>query len=299
MNNDFTKDNFNKEDFHKSDTQHKILQYSSGYKAPFLLSKEEALSQLKAKIADQPTKNEAIHKPMLKNIYWFSSVAAMLLLFIGSWILWHHSQITNVIAEKGKQIEYQLPDSSLVSMNADSKMTFEKSKFNHNRYLSLEGEAFFKVRKGKSFVVHTKFANIKVLGTSFDVLAREKSFKVSCVTGKVLVYSDKQSIIILPGESTVIAKNKLSKFLDKNIDLVANWSIGKFYFENTSLNLVFKEIERQFNVNFVLPEMDNKFFTGEFTNKNLADALDIVCIPMNLTYNIDGNNQIHIKEKEH
>jgi ferric-dicitrate binding protein FerR (iron transport regulator) len=184
-------------------------------------------------------------------------------------------------------------------MNADSKMSFEKSKFNHKRFLSLEGEAFFKVKKGKAFTVHTKFANIKVLGTSFDVLARENLFKVSCVTGKVLVYSEKQSVIIFPGESIIVASNKLSKFHDKNIDIVANWSIGKFYFENSSLILVFKELERQFNVNFALPEMENKFFTGEFTNKNLTDALDIVCIPMNLTYTIDGNNQIHIKEKGH
>ncbi len=299
MNNDFNKNNFNKEDFDNSDTQHKILQYSSGYKVPFSLSKEDALSQLKAKIADHQTVAGPKNRSKIKQIYWFSSVAAMLLLLIGSWMLWHRNPVTNVIAEKGKHIEYQLPDGSLVSMNADSKIAFEKSKFNHKRLLSLEGEAFFKVKKGKSFIVQTKFANVKVLGTSFNVLARENSFKVSCITGKVLVYSDHQSIIILPGESIVVTNNKFSKYRDKNINLVANWSIGRFYFENISLNLVFKELERQFNVNFALPEMENKFFTGEFTNKSLTDALDIVCIPMNLTYKIDGNNQIHIKEKEH
>ena len=299
MNDDFNKDNFDKGDFPQSDTQHKILQHTSGYEVPFTLSKEEALAQIKAKIAAQPISAEPKHRLNPRNIYWFSSVAAMLLLFIGSWMLWHQNKPTDVIAEKGKHLEYQLPDGSLVSMNADSKINFQESKFNKNRYLSLEGEAFFKVKKGKSFTVHTQFANIKVLGTSFNIMARESTFKVSCVTGKVMVYSVNQSIIIYPGESIVVANNKLTKFKDKNIDLVSNWCIGKFYYENIALNLVFKELERQFNVNFVLPDTENKFFTGEFTNKTLADALDIVCIPMNLSYEIDGSNKVFIKEKEH
>ena len=299
MNNDFTKDKYNKTDFHQSDTQHKILRYTAGYKAPFSLSKEEALAQLKVKIAQQPTTIQPITNPRLRKIYWFSSIAAIMLVFIGFWMFWNRNTLTNVIAEKGKHIEYQLPDGSMVSMNAESKMFFEKSKFNHKRYLSLEGEAFFKVRKGKVFTIHTQFANVKVLGTSFNVLAREKSFKVSCLTGKVLVYSDNQALIILPGESIITVNNKLAKIKDPQIGLVTDWCHGKFNFENISLNLVFKEIERQFNVNIVLPNMDNKFFTGEFSNKNLADALDIVCIPMDLAYEIDDNNNVIIKEKEH
>jgi ferric-dicitrate binding protein FerR (iron transport regulator) len=293
------KDNFNKKDYDQSDAQHQILQYTSSYEVPFSVSKEEALAQLKAKIADHSYTIEPKDNSMTRKIFWFSSIAAILLLSIGVWMFGHHNPLTNVVADKGKHIEYQLPDGSLVSMNAESKMAFEKSKFNHTRFLSLEGEAFFKVKKGKAFIIHTKYANIKVLGTSFDVLARENSFKVSCVTGKILVYSDNQSLIIFPGESIIVANNKLSKYQDRNINSVINWCTGKFYFENVSLNLVFRELERQFNVNFALPDMENKFFTGEFTNKNLTDALDIVCIPMDLTYTIDGNNKIHIKEKTH
>ena len=35
---------------------------------------------------------------------------------------------------------------------------------------------------------------------------------------------------------------------------------------------------------FVTPKLDDKKFTGSFSNKNLVDALDIICIPMGLTY---------------
>ena len=298
MNNDIKKNSLNEKEFHELDTQQKILRVSEGYEVPFTLSKEEALVRLKAKIATQPIPNSK-NDNIKKIIYWFCSAAAIVLISIGSWMFQHRNPLTNVIAEKGTHKEYQLPDGSLVSINAESKMAFEKLQFNQKRYLSLEGEAFFKVQKGKAFTVHTSFANVKVLGTSFDVLARENTFKVSCVTGKVLVYSDKQSILIHPGESIILVNNELSKYIDKNIEKVSNWRQGRFYFENIALNLVFKELERQFNVNLFLPETDNKFFTGEFSNNNLADALDIVCIPMDLTYEIDNNNKITIRKKEH
>jgi len=298
MNNDIKKDSLNEKDFHRLDTQQKILQVAKGYEVPFTLSKEEALARLRAKIATQPvslSKNNNVKKI----IYWISTAAAIILISVGTWFFQHHNLITNVIAEKGTHKEYQLPDGSMVSINAESKMSYEKLQFTQNRYLSLEGEAFFKVQKGKAFTVHTSFANVRVLGTSFDVLARENAFKVSCVTGKVLVYSKDQSILIHPGESIILANNKLSKYQDQNIEKVSNWRQGRFYFENISLNLVFKELERQFNVNLILPESDNKFFTGEFSNNNLADALDIICIPMDLTYEIDYNNKITIRKKEH
>jgi transmembrane sensor len=298
MNNDIKKDSLNEKDFHELEAQQKILRFAAGYKVPFTLSKGDALAQLKAKIATQPP-IESKKDNVKKIIYWISSAAAIILISIGSWIFQHHNPLTNVIAEKGTHKEYQLPDGSLVSINAESKMVFEKAQFNQKRYLSLEGEAFFKVQKGKAFIVHTNFANVKVLGTSFDVLARVNTFKVSCVTGKILVYSDNQSILIYPGESIALVNNKLSKYQDKNIEKVSNWRQGRFYFENIALNLVFKELERQFNVNLILPETDNKFFTGEFSNNNLADALDIVCIPMDLTYEIDNNNKITIRKKEH
>ncbi|MDP4290116.1 MAG: FecR family protein [Bacteroidota bacterium] len=298
MNDDFKKDGMTERDFQEMETRDKILRFAAGYEVPFSQSKEEALARLKSRITSQVIP-ESPKNNRLKMIYIYSSVAAVMLIFIGFWMFLHRPSLTNVIAEKGSHIEYQLPDGSFVSMNAESKMAFEKSRFANKRYLSLEGEAFFKVKKGKAFTIHTKFANVKVLGTSFDVLARENAFKVSCLTGKVLVYSGEQAVIIYPGESTIVTHNRLTKYQDKNIESVANWRQGRYNFENIALNLVFKELERQFNINLVLPELDNKYFTGEFSNKSLTDALDIVCIPMDLTYEIDNNNKIIIKEKEH
>ncbi len=46
-------------------------------------------------------------------------------------------------------------------------------------------EGFFKVQKGNKFIVHTPAGDVEVMGTSFNVFAREEASKVSCVTGKL------------------------------------------------------------------------------------------------------------------
>ena len=91
----------------------------------------------------------------------------------------------------------------------------------------------------------------------------------------------------------------LTKFQDKNINTISNWKIGEFSFEDVQLNMIFNEIERQFNVTFVTTlSLDKMHFTGSFSNKNLADALDIICIPMGLTYEIGRNDKIFIKKRK-
>jgi transmembrane sensor len=283
-------------EFNSLETEEKVLRYSAQYKVPHAISKEEALQLVKSRIADgYRSKND--EKDRHLGYYWMVSAAASLIFLLGIWYLLTSKPLTEVAIAKGQHFEYQLPDGSDVTLNADSKISFKKEKFNNNRYLKLDGEAFFSVKKGSAFTVNTDFADIKVLGTSFNIYARDNVFKVSCLTGKVSVTSKDQSYIITLGESVELSNNQLNKFKDMNVGTITNWRIGEFNYYDVPLKRVLQEIERQFNVNFVGANIDNKYFTGGFTNKNLVDALDVVCIPMGLTYEIGSNSNILISEK--
>ena len=135
------------------------------------------------------------------------------------------------------------------------------------------------------------------MGTSFDVFARDDQFRVSCFTGRVRVSAASRSVILMPGETATLAGGKLVRQSGSDISAVAGWRMGSFSFENTPLTRVFEEIERQFNITFVLPGISDKSFTGTLSDGNLVDALDIVCIPMGLTYEIGSNSQVIIKYK--
>jgi ferric-dicitrate binding protein FerR (iron transport regulator) len=284
-----------------SETETKIMEVSGNYSVPFTLTTAEALQKVKARIAANPPKlTEPIveHKSnKIKLLVWSGSIAASILLVLGTWLFYNSRAETKIVAQYGQQLNYQLPDSSEVSLNAGSSIAFSKSNFKTERKLKMEGEAFFKIRKGSKFTINTQNADIQILGTSFNVFARNNAFKVSCVTGKIRVTAGSQKVIITPGESASVRDGKLEKFTEKNIENVANWRIGEFYYENAALTTIFNEIERQYNVTFALPEMKDKYFTGSFSNKNLVDALDIVCIPMGLTYEIGDKGKIYIREK--
>lgn len=281
--------------FDFSDIEQKILFRTSQFEIPNTISKADAYDKLKSKMSIN-SQHDLVASKAKRSIYWISSAAALLLILVGIWTVLMFGSV-DIVAPKGQQLNYVLPDGSQVTINAESEISFNKKGFLKNRFIKLDGEAFFKVKKGSSFVIRTQFADIRVLGTSFNIYSRDGLFKVSCISGKVQVKNENDTVILTPGESATVTNNNLLEYRDKNIEATVNWRVGEFYFEKTALNVVFKEIERQFNVTFVLPDIDNKLYTGGFSNKNLVDALDVVCIPMNLNYEIGTNSKILISNK--
>jgi transmembrane sensor len=279
------------------DLEQKILKYASGLKVPDSMSKEEALLKLKSGITSGKVSLKTERTKMRFVFLYTSSIAAGLLLLFGIWRIWLYNPVTEVIAAKGQHIDYRLPDGSLVKINSDSRISFQKKDFTSHRVLLLDGEAYFEITKGNSFIINTKLADVKILGTTFNIFSRDNDFRVSCITGKVQVSDKKGSLIINPGETASVADDRLINYSDKNIETSNSWISGEFYFENAPLKAVFDEIERQFNVKFEGENIENKLFTGSFTNYNLGDALQIVCIPMGLKYEIGKNNKILISNK--
>lgn len=277
--------------------EEKILNRVEQYKVPFTTTKEEALAKLKARIDKGEKVVEMKVTSGKSNLTWMYSAAAVLLAFVLSWYIWLYKPLYNVVADKGHQTETNLPDGSKVSLNAESKISFDKNNFSKERKINLEGEAFFEVQKGETFSVNTHKGSVMVLGTSFNVYSRDNKFKTSCYTGKVLVSVGKESVTITPGESAELVDNKLTSYQESNIETVAKWRSGEFYYKNTPLLVIFNEIERQYNITFELPNVNNKFFTGGFNNKNLVETLDIICIPMGLTYEIGSNGKVSIHDK--
>jgi transmembrane sensor len=290
------KNDLENKDFAKLNTEEKILLRTSLYKVPAVASKDEVLKQIKS--GNLKSRREIRLKPRkgIRTMYWIGSAAASILVLFGLWQFLGNGE-TTVATTRGNHSTYTLPDGSTVTMNAQSKIIFDKGQFNSKRLLKMEGEVFFSVQKGKTFTIKTERADIKILGTSFNVFARERNFKVSCVTGKIQVISGSVLVIITPGQSAEIVNNKLVKYADTQIKDITRWRVGDFNYRNKELKVIFKEIERQFNVNFVVPEMEPQYYSGSFTNKSLTETLDKVCIPMGLTYEIGADNKVYIKKK--
>lgn len=97
----------------------------------------------------------------------------------------------------------------------------------------MEGEAFFNVMRdeGKPFIVRTRQADVKVLGTSFNVKAYQEDelIAVSVRTGKVEVDMPESVMRLLPNEQ-VIVNNANGEILKrtrtpKSNGLAARWPL--------------------------------------------------------------------------
>ena len=230
-------------------------------------------------------------------------VAASILILMtigGSIWIWGYGAMS-IYCPKGQHITQILPDSSRIQLNADTRISYNKVLWFIKRKVYINGEALFKVKKGKQFDVVADLATTSVLGTTFDVFAREGKVTVSCIEGRVSVKNNNSDnkVILTAGLQTQTMQKKLTSPA-KTIkhDEIA-WASGEFFFNNTPLDEVFKEIERQFNVKIIFYNAEKRFYTGYFTNKDLNDALRLVCIPMEVSYSVNEKTIeiIQIKRK--
>lgn len=96
-------------------------------------------------------------------------------------------EYTQEIASDSARVIY-LPDSSKVILNENSSISYAKNFADTARITYLVGEAYFEVTKsGKCFIIYAGGTQVTVLGTSFNINAREEADEVEIVVveGKV------------------------------------------------------------------------------------------------------------------
>ncbi|WP_243878615.1 FecR family protein [Winogradskyella pelagia] len=203
---------------------------------------------------------------------------------------------TKILTEIAQQSSIVLPDNSTVKLNASSSISYNKWFWDSNRDISLEGEAFFKVAKGKKFNVITEDGIVSVLGTEFNVKQRDGIFDVTCFEGKVAVEHNNTSLTLSPGMSfTIIDGKQVAKKNDTSRQ--PTWLWGESQFSSVPLKYVLMELESQYNVEVDHQGIDtSRLFSGSFSNKNLELALKSISIPLNLNYEIKGNTIILARE---
>lgn len=262
---------------------------SSAFETPEM-REEENLKTISNKI--NPVRK--LEKPSIFSIVW--KVAAVFALLLAGYY-YTTTLDTSVKTEIAQTNTFSLPDDSEVIMNAGSKITYNKKDWNNSRELSLDGEAYFKVTKGNKFSVKTVEGTVSVLGTQFNVFARNGLFTVACYEGLVSVTFNDNEIKVPAGSKIQIENGKLvTNEISENSSPV--WLANESSFENTSLKIVLKELERQYPIKVTLGNINpEKRFSGSFTHKNLELALKAICEPLHLNYQINKNGTVNIDAK--
>ncbi len=272
----------------------KALKAMSSWSAPATKSKEEAWQQLMAGI-DRP-KEEPTEKPLApvvtfrrRLVIYGSAAAALIVIILISTLLLKLTGTIQVVAPFGAFANVELPDRSSVVLNSDSKLTYSKIGWDMHRKVSLQGEAIFEVTTGAKFEVHTPVGYVRVLGTKFNVNFRNMNLEVDCLRGKVeVVLASGRKELLVAGQGLNVDNEQLVVKKELNLQTDAKWIEGEFYYREAPLYEVFGEIERQYNIRIQSMGISNRTYTGFFRKGNLKETLDLVCLPMSLTYSIQG-----------
>ncbi|NDI97520.1 iron dicitrate transport regulator FecR [Flavobacterium sp. LaA7.5] len=204
---------------------------------------------------------------------WFAKIAATLLLTLGLTYFFYTTHTTNTVAETGARTEFLLPDHSSIVLNAGSEAEYRTWNWDNNRIVELNGEAYFKVAKGKKFDVVTPLGTVTVVGTQFNVKARGNRFDVTCFEGKVMVNSNGEEIMLTPGQSVAFEDGK-NIIVPLEEAKQPGWITYEVNFHSEKLTNVIAEMERQYGLTISLPEDVYSPFSGALPMNDLDTALD-------------------------
>lgn len=249
-------------------TYQRIREYSAQLTAP-----EADMDSLYQSISRNRNRQQ---EPKVRRLNpWLPRIAAVLVILLGGTFFLYTTKTTTEVAGLGERKQFLLPDNSEVVLNSGSEAEFKTWNWNGNRRVELEGEAYFKVAKGEKFDVVTPMGTVTVVGTQFNVKAREGRFDVTCFEGKVKVADRNESILLTPGKSITFINGKLTQ-LPNPEDMQPGWITYETKFAAEKLQNVIKEMERQYRVDIELKASlkdGGKKFTGTLPMNNIDSAL--------------------------
>ncbi len=216
---------------------------------------------------------------------WWMKVAAILVLALGMYFAFIAFSAETQTAVNGQQTAFLLPDNSEVLLNSGSEITYKNWNWDSNRNLQLTGEAYFRVAKGKKFQVITGLGKVTVLGTQFNVKARNNRFDVSCFEGRVKVNYQNQQVIITKGQTVAFADHQ--KIISQTIsDTKPQWTLRQMAFEKAGLSDVFDEIERVYDITIDSGNLQSvQLFSGKLPSDNIDIALQVIASTYHLKIN--------------
>jgi len=214
-------------------------------------------------------------------IRWLGLAAAAVALLILAYWLFNRSTTeiwTYATTDQPKVIE--LKDGTTLSLNRNSKATFDSQNAEGERRLELEGVAFLEVVEDSlhPFVVTTPQLKVRVLGTSFLVEARKDDPKERVVlqSGKVEVRAGKMRERILPREQVVFDREKATltkeSYSDPNL---LSFRSDTLIFKQTPLREVVIALNRHFDADISIADkaLAECPLTATYTNESLENIL--------------------------
>lgn len=195
-----------------------------------------------------------------------------------------------------------LPDSTKVTLNANSRLRYASDFNEQKREVWLDGEAFFAVvhrKDNRNFRVHTDELQVEVLGTRFNVNRRRGRSEVMLEEGKIKLGIPKgdgrSELIMEPGDLVEVSAGTM-QVEKKRVDVsnYSSWRMNKLFFVGTSLDEIAQLLEDNygFKVIFTDETLKDLRFTGSATVDNPDELIEKLNKVFALNIRHQGNDLV-------
>lgn len=236
-----------------------------------------------------------------KTRYAYYSVAAsiLIMLSIGLSYIFYNNQNDTIFENNSKIPQtYVLSDGSKIVLNSKSRLVQHRDFNKKNRFIELQGEAYFEIEKNKEipFIIKTNALYTKVVGTKFNINSTKNYINVSVNEGHVKVYVDKDTIDAIPNQRITynVRNNKLSADLVQS-DIYNLWTQEEFILNHISisdLSVVFESVY-QHQIIFKDPSIKDKKISISFSrSENIESVLNKINLINEFKLTKKQNNMI-------
>ena len=255
------------------------------------------------KLNDSLPKSIKRHKLIDLNI--LRRVAASVLLVVAGGLasLWmsgyfsalQKSAIVELKASKGEKSQAVLADGSHVWLNSQTVLKYDAL---NPRKITLDGEAFFEIKKDRSHpfeVITASGMKVIVTGTKFNLrsFAGESIVETTLEEGEVHIEgaNNKQTAQLEPGQQAQynIGENNMSV---RNVspELYSLWKNNELRFADISFAELVPRIERWYGVTIKLgsAQRNNDRFTMTIKTESLRELLNMMQLTSKFNYEIKG-----------
>ncbi len=225
---------------------------------------------------------------------WIAAAAAVALIAFGLGYLLYPQTLS---APYGQRVAGVLPDGSTVELNSGTTLSYNRLFGIRNRNVRLDGEAFFTVAQGEiPFVVTANQAVVEVTGTSFNVRSRSDDpgleTRVHVASGSVVLFPAGQAdrrVTLSAGDwsrwNTGMESPRVPEPAPSGD--IGEWRENRFHFRSESLGMIFREIERRFDIRIELEagQLASEVLSAHYTDPgNPERIIEDICHVKGLRY---------------
>ncbi len=228
------------------------------------------------------------------------ALSVMALAAVGVYYLTRDSPIV-FSTQRGEQRVLTLDDGSEVTLSYSTELIVPSSlRSATSRRVSLKGEAFFRVQRNEvPFIVSTSGVEIEVVGTAFNIRARESIVEVGVIEGSVNVRGlgsgRESSVFLMQRQMVVVRQDGFTGHVEEiGSPHYPGWMHGKLLLNKTSFLDAIREIEMRFGISIAIDErqLRQEIITGILDARTAQSALTALC-------ELTGRRFTHDGEKFH